>query len=694
MVSRSGLRVGIDIGGTFTDVVLVDDRTGAISVSKVLTTPANPAIAVAEAFSMATLMGGVGATDVTRVVHGTTLVTNAVVERKGARTALVTTAGFRDTLEIATENRYDMYDLEIEKPRPLVPRRLREEVRERMYADGRVAEPLDVESVRATAERLRAAGVEAVAVCLLNSYRSGEHERRVAELLAELLPGVPVALSSEVSPEIREYHRSVTTVVNAYVMPLVDRYVEELGRRLGESGFRGEVFLMLSNGGICTAETARRFPVRLIESGPAAGALAAAYIGARAGFPDLLSFDMGGTTAKACFIERARPLTSPGIEVAHVYRFKQGSGFPLQVRSVELIEIGAGGGSIARVDALGLVRVGPDSASSDPGPACYGLGGRHATVTDADLVLGHLDPAFFLGGKMALDLDGARRALDTDVARPLGLSTIDAAYAVYRIVNENMASAARMHAIERGKNPHAYPLIAFGGAGPVHAVGVGRILGVRRLIVPVGAGVTSAAGLLTAPFAFDFVRSYRVRLDAVDWPRVEALCDGMEAEGLDILTRAGVAREAITVQRLCAVRYVGQGTELEVALPSGPLGPAVAEPLRQTFERSYREHYNTVNADVAVEVLTWRVSVAGPAESLEVRFESSAEVRKRKGERPVYFGPAVGLLATGVYDRYALVPGDRLAGPAVIEERESTTVVDPGADITVDGHGNLIIDLR
>jgi N-methylhydantoinase A len=693
VAARAGVRVGIDIGGTFTDLVLVDDRTGAISVSKVLTTPANPAVAVTEGFSMATLTGGVGAGDITRVVHGTTLVTNAVVERKGARTGLVTTAGFRDTLEIATENRYDMYDLEIEKPRPLVPRRLREEVRERMYADGRVAEPLDAGSVRSVAARFRAAGVEAVAVCLLNSYRNGKHEREVAALLADLMPGVPVAISSEVSPEIREYHRSVTTVVNAYVMPLVDRYVEELGRRLRESGFRGEVFLMLSNGGICTAETARRFPARLIESGPAAGALAAAHIGALAGVPHLLSFDMGGTTAKACFIEHGQPLTSPGIEVARVYRFKQGSGFPLQVRSVELIEIGAGGGSTARVDALGMLRVGPDSAGSDPGPACYGLGGRRATVTDADLVLGHLDPAFFLGGKMALDLAGARRALDEDVGRPLGLSTLDAAHAVFRIVNENMASAARMHAIERGKNPQAYPLIAFGGAGPVHAVGVARILGVRRVIVPLGAGVTSAAGLLTAPFAFDFVRSHRARLDAVDWRRVETLFQAMQAEGLAILARAGVARHAITVQRLGAVRYVGQGTELEIALPAGALGPATAAPLREAFERMYREHYNTVNADVPVEVLTWRVSIAGPTEALTIRFEAAAGAQK-KGARPLYFGPALGVLTTAVYDRYALVPGDRLAGPAVIEERESTTVVDPDADVTVDAHGNLLIDLR
>jgi N-methylhydantoinase A len=691
-VSAPGARVGIDIGGTFTDLVVVDDRTGAITVSKILTTPQNPAIAVADGFAMATLTGGVTPDRVTRVVHGTTLVTNAVVERKGARTGLVTTAGFRDTLEIQTENRYDMYDLGLEKPGPLVPRRLRAEVRERIHADGRIAEPLDRGSVGDVAALFRDAGVEAIAVCLLNSYRNGEHERAVAELLAAMLPGVPVALSSEVSPEIREYHRSVTTVVNAYVMPLVGRYVEELQRRLRANGFGGEVFLMLSNGGICTVDTARRFPVRLIESGPAAGALVAAHVGRVAGLPDLLSFDMGGTTAKACYIEHGTPLTSPGIEVAHVYRFKQGSGFPLQVRSIELIEIGAGGGSIARVDALGLLRVGPDSAGSDPGPACYGLGGTDPTVTDADLVLGYLDRDFFLGGKMALDLDGARRAILTHVGRPLGLAVTEAAWAIHRIVNENMASAARMHAIERGKNPEAYPLFAFGGAGPVHAVGVARILGVHRVVVPMAAGVASAAGLLAAPFAFDFVRSYRGRLDDLDWSRVAALYREMVDEGLAVLRRAGVPDHAVMVRRLCAVRYVGQGTELETEFPEGVPGPASAAPLRRAFEQTYRAHYRTVNADVAVEVLTWRVIVSGPAEPFHVRFERAAGAVRRKGERTIHLG-ADGDARVPVYDRYALAPGDRLAGPAVIEERESTTVVDRRAEVTVDAHGNLVIDL-
>jgi N-methylhydantoinase A len=686
--------VGIDIGGTFTDLVLIDGRRQTVTVNKVLTTPQNPAVAVAEGFSAALPSGELVPRDVAHVVHGTTLVTNAVLERKGARTGLVTTAGFRDTLEIATENRYDMYDLQLEKPEPLVPRSLRAEVRERTLADGTRATPLDGETVRAIAAGFEGAGVEAVAVCLLHSYRDGTHERQIAEILTGLLPAVPVSLSSEVSPEIREYHRTVTTVVNAYVMPLVGRYVDELRDRLRATGFQGDVFLMLSNGGICTIDTARRFPVRLIESGPAAGALAAAHIGRRVGLPDLLSFDMGGTTAKACFIERGQPLASPAIEVAHVYRFKQGSGLPLQVRSIELIEIGAGGGSLARVDALGLLRVGPHSAGADPGPACYGLGGTRATVTDADLMLGHLDPQFFLGGKMALDPERAARAIEADVARPLGLSPIEAAHAIYRVVNENMASAARVHAIERGKNPSAYPLLAFGGAGPVHAVGVARILGTRRILVPLGAGVVSAAGLLSAPFAFDFVRSYRCRLDEIDWTRAAALCDDMTREGLDILQRSGVPRHAVAIDRRCAMRYVAQGTELEVVVPSGPLDAAMADPLRAAFEDAYRRHYHRVNAQVPVEALTWRVAVAGPRGDLDLRLEVAAGGRAQKGTRPVYFGRDTGFVTTPVYNRYALRAGDRLEGPIIIEERESTTVVDPGCAVEVDAQRNLLLALR
>ncbi|MDB5590546.1 hydantoinase/oxoprolinase family protein [Enterovirga sp.] len=684
--------VGIDIGGTFTDLVLLD-ADGKAVIGKLLTTPRNPADAVHEGFLAACAAGGVSPPEVTRIVHGTTLVTNAVLERKGVRTALVTTEGFRDTLEIATEHRYDMYDLEIERPEPLVPRKLRYEVPERIYSDGTVARPLDPSCLPALADALREAGVEAVAVTLINAYENGEHERLLAKELSRLLPGIPISISSEVNPEIREYHRSVTTAVNAYVLPVVAEYVSQLAGRLRETGFGGDVFLMLSNGGICTVDTARRFPVRLIESGPAAGALMAAQIGARAGFPDLLSFDMGGTTAKACYIEGGAPLVSPTIEVAHVYRFKAGSGLPLQLRSFELIEIGAGGGSIARVDDLGLVRIGPDSAGSDPGPVCYGRGGTLPTVTDADLMLGYLSPGFFLGGRMSLDVARATEAMDRHIAQPLGLSAIESAHAVHRLVNENMASAARVHAIARGKNPSAYPLLAFGGAGPVHAVGVARILGVPKVIVPMGAGVASAAGLLMAPFAFDFVRSYRAPLATVDWARVSRLFEEMETEARGIMKAAGLADEAVALRRLCAMRYVGQGSELEIELDQ-PLAEAGVPAIRRSFEASYLAHFGTVVPDVEAEVLTWRLEIAGPSHTIEINLPKQEAGSELKGERAVYFGPKTGWITTPVYNRYAFKAGATFEGPAIIEERESTTVVDPGATIDVDERLNLIVTLK
>lgn len=683
--------IGIDIGGTFTDLVLVDDA-GRVVVGKLLTTPKNPADGVHEGFLAACHVGGTITSDVTRVVHGTTLVTNAVLERKGARTALITTEGFRDTLEIATEHRYDMYDLKIERPAPLVPRDLRFEVRERIYSDGQIATALCVSQLPTIANALREAGVEAVAISLINAYENGEHECQLAKMLAEELPNVPIAVSSEVNPEIREYHRSVTTAVNAYVLPTVSKYMRDLAERLRQTGFRGDVFLMLSNGGICTVDTARRFPVRLIESGPAAGALMAAQIGGQAGFPDLLSFDMGGTTAKACYIENGAPLVSPTLEVAHVYRFKAGSGIPLQLRSFELIEIGAGGGSIARLDDLGLVRVGPDSAGSSPGPVCYGRGGTQPTVTDADLLLGYLSPAFFLGGRMNLDPDSAFATIESNIAKKLSLSPIESAYAIHRLVNENMASAARVHAIARGKNPAAYPLLAFGGAGPVHAVGVARILGVAKVIVPMGAGVASAAGLLMAPFAFDFVRSYRASLETIDWERTQRLYAEMESEGYEIMRRAGLGDEKVAIRRICAMRYVGQGSELEVEL-TGQLDETGVPAVKASFEALYVAHFGAVVPNVPLEILTWRLSVTGPSNAFEMNLPANEEGDPRKGERLVYFGPKAGWVETPVYTRYALQPGARFEGPAVVEERESTTVVDPDATVDVDSRQNLIVRL-
>ena len=701
-------RIGVDIGGTFTDLVLVDEETGAVRVGKLLTTPKEPAQAVEQGIVALLHESGGAAASVTGVIHGTTLATNAIIERKGARTGLLTTAGFRDAVEIGREGRYDMYDLFIDPPAPLVPRHLRLEVRERILADGSVLVPLDQSSARSAVEALLAHDVEAIAISLLHAYRNPSHERALADLVARMAGTVPVSCSSDVVPEIREFERTSTTVANVYVMPLMGRYLDDLERKLHNLGIGGKLYIMLSSGGIATPETAKRVPIRLVESGPAAGALAAARLARQAGEARMLSFDMGGTTAKACVIDRGEPLVAREFEVARADRFKRGSGLPIRVPVIELIEIGAGGGSVARIDRLGLLKVGPDSAGADPGPACYALGGQEPTVTDADLVLGYLDPEFFLGGRMRLDVEAARRAIEARVARPLGLSLTDAAWGIHRVVNENMAAAARIHGIERGKDLRAYPLFAFGGAGPVHAWQVGRILKVPRVLVPFGAGAISAYGLLVAPLAFDFVRTAPQRLEGADWEHMTALFASMEAEGRQVLREAGIAERDIRIRRTAEMRYVGQGHEVEVDVPSGPLAPASVDALTARFERAYRALYSRTPLGVSIEALNWRVVVSGPEPRISIDSGATtatassglgeaghpAGTPRVKKTRPAYFPETSGYVETPVYDRYTLEPGARFAGPAIIEERESTTVVGPGTEITVDARRMLRIEPR
>ncbi len=648
---------------------------------------------------MVGILGDAGgrAADVRSVIHGTTLATNALIERKGARTGLLTTRGFRDAIEIGREGRYDMYDLFIDQPAALVPRHLRLEVGERLMADGSVRTPLDESSARDAIARLREAGVEAVAVCLLHAYRNSVHERALAALCEEMLPGVPVSRSSEVVPEIREYERTSTTCANVYVMPLMSRYLDDLERKLQDLGIPGRFYVMLSAGGVATVETAKRVPIRLVESGPAAGALAAARMARELGEPRLLSFDMGGTTAKACVIDGGQPLLAREFEVARADRFKKGSGLPIRVPCIELIEIGAGGGSLARLDRMGLLKVGPDSAGADPGPACYAQGGTTPTVTDADLLLGYLDPGFFLGGRMRLDPEAARRAVEDKIAKPMGLSLTDAAWGIHRVVNENMAAAARVHGIERGRDLRAYPLFAFGGAGPVHAWHVGRILKVPRVLVPFGAGAMSAYGLLAAPLAFDFVRTAPQRVDAGDWAQVNGLFADMEAEGRKILRGAAVPDGEVRIRRAAEMRYAGQGHEVEVEMPAGPLGAGSLPAITAGFETAYRALYSRTPMGVPIEALNWRVVVSGPAPTISVSGATRdggapAAAPRPKGARKAYFPEARGYLDTPVYDRYALGPGAVLAGPAIIEERESTTVAGPGARVTVDNRLTLIME--
>src|SRR5919107_693693 len=686
-------RVGVDIGGTFTDLVLIDDETGRRSVGKVLSTPEDPSEGVET--GLVELLGqeGIQAWQLGTIVHGTTLVTNALIERRGPRTALLTTEGFRDALAIGTEHRYDMYDVFIEKPEPLVPRSLRYGVRERSLDDGSVMLDLDEEQVRSVVAKLRERDVRAVAVSFLHSFRNPAHERRVGEILAEEAPGISVSLSSEVAPEIREYERTSTTVANVYTRPLVEGYLTSLEDRLRRLGFGGSLYIMLSNGGTASVETACQFPVRLLESGPAAGALAAAFYGRATDFSEVLSFDMGGTTAKACLIEGGEPLGSNEFEVARVYRFKKGSGLPVKVSVIEMIEIGAGGGSIASIGPLGLPKVGPRSAGSDPGPACYGRGGEEPTVTDADLTLGYLDPDFFLGGKMRLDRDAALRALEK-IARPLGLDAVAAAWGIHQVVNENMANAARVHAIERGKDPRAYPLFAFGGAGPVHAYRVARSLGVPGFIAPLGAGATSAFGFLCAPPSFDFVRSLYGRLYDLDWTEINRVLKEMEEEGRSLLRSSGVAYEEVGVRRLCEMRYVGQGHEVTIELPDGSLGPEDANGLTDRYREEYKRLYGREGPDVPLETITWRLEVSSPRPAIQLDGKGGGEgdpADARKGEREIYLPEEEGFLAVPVYDRYCLGPGAGFEGPAVVEERESTVVIGPGSRAEIDGARNLIV---
>ena len=685
------LRLGADIGGTFTDFALADGEGRIVAIGKRPTTPERPDDAVVAGAAELLARAGVPGRDVSAVVHGATLFTNALIERKGARTALVTTRGFRDAVEIGREHRYDMYDLRMERPEPLAPRRLRFEATERVLADGTVRAPLDEAEARALARRL-AGEVEAVAVCFLHSYAFPAHERRMGEILAEEAPGLEVTLSHEVAPEIREFDRATTALANVYVKRIAARYLARLEARLrDELGVAAPLHVMQSNGGLVEVADAARLPIRLVESGPAGGALAAAGAGAGLGLPELMSLDMGGTTAKACLIENGAPLVATGFEVDRRYKFKKGSGLPVRISAVDMIEIGAGGGSLARVDRLGRLKVGPESAGAEPGPACYGQGGRGATVTDADLILGRLDPGFFLGGEMRLDAAAARAALERDVAGPLGLSVEDAAHAVSRVADEAMAAAARLHAVERGRDVSRFALFAFGGAGPVHAFGVARILRCPRVVYPPAAGVLSAAGFLAAPTAFDFVAPIRATLAGCDWAALAEVVAGMAERGRAVLARAGAPVAAL---RLTAdMRWRGQGHELAVAVPGDPLAlsPATAGPLRAAFEAAYRAQYGQTPPQAEPEATAWRLVVEGPRPAL--RFAAAARGGEAlKGRRRLR--TAEGVAEVPVFDRYALRPGAALDGPAIVEERESAVVIDGPARIHAHETGALIVETR
>ena len=685
-------RIGFDIGGTFTDFILLDEQRAEIRLHKCLTTPDDPSVGALAGLAEIVAAAGLELSDIGDIVHGTTLVTNALIERRGAKLGLITTQGFRDILEMGTEQRYDIYDLFLQYPDPLVPRRRRLEVPERMDRDGNPVTALDLDAVRASARQLAADGVEAIAVCFLHAYRNPAHERAAGEAIRALFPDIAVSLSSDVVAELWEYQRLVTTCANAFVQPLMDRYVRRLERELWQRGFRGALYLMHSAGGLVSPETARAFPIRLLESGPAGGGLATAFFGKMAGKPDVISFDMGGTTAKACLIEDGRAATAAEMEAARVHRFKKGSGLPIKAPVIDMIEIGAGGGSIASIDEVGLLRVGPHSAGADPGPACYGRGGTQPTVTDANLLLGYYDPGFFLGGRMALDREAAARALET-VGAPLGLDAVGAAWGIHRVVTESMAAAARIHIVEKGRDPRRYAMVGFGGAGPAHAAGVARALGVSEVLIPPASGAASALGFLAAPLSFEQVRSHPIRLDAAN---VAATIDAVLAE-LVAATRAklaasGVAEADIVVERSADMRLFGQLHEINVALPDGAITEAAMPAIKAAFATAYAARYTSVYDGVAIQMVSLRVRCRGKLPALTLSQAGLAGGGAAlKGRRPAWFGD--GFVDTPVYDRYALATGAAIEGPAIIEEREATTIIAPGDRMTVDATGTMRIQV-
>lgn len=684
-------RLAVDIGGTFTDIVLLDGVSGSVQVEKILTTPAAPLDAVRSGIIGLLARTGVRPEEIVApIVHATTLITNALIEGKTGRAALVTTRGFADTLLVRDEHRYDMYDLQIEFPDPPVPRDLTFEVNERTTAKGVVVRAPSSGDLDVLVAQLRDSVVEAVAVCFINSYVNPTNERSVADHLRQEL-GLPVCVSAEISPQIREYPRMITAACNAATMPVIGPYLDELRKWLASEGFGGSVLMMLSNGGVVSAEEAAQAPIRLVESGPAAGALAARWYARRLGEERLLAFDMGGTTAKATLIEKFEPDLVNTFEVARMYRFKKGSGFPVSVPSVDLVEIGAGGGSLARVDQFGLLKVGPESAGAEPGPACYGQGGTAPAVTDADLLLGLLDADAFLGGAMPLDTSLAEEST-ARVAEGLEMTTVQAAAGIHEVVNQNMAAAARMHGVERGVDLRGVTILAFGGAGPVHACGVADLLESDRVIFPVNASVLSAFGTLVSPVRIDLARSMPRSLEGLNEAERDGLLGELRDEGRRVLMAAGVDEDSVVFSYGVDARYEGQGNEITIWVDKGADWTVSMAEVQTMFEEEYRRIFGLAIPDVSIEVVTWRLAASAELPEVEPSLIAGGEVPDGGSVvgRPVVFERGSLPVDTPVYRRDRLVPGTRFDGPAVVEERETTSVIRPGWSVEVAHDGSLI----
>ena len=685
-------RLAVDIGGTFTDIVLEDGS--ARHTTKILTTPEAPEQAVIDGIARLLVQAGRQPAEVGLVLHGTTLATNALIERKGARTAFLTTAGFRDILEMGYEKRFAQYDLRARRPAPLVPRPLRFEAVERVAATGEVVTPLDATSVRRAAAAMAEAKVEAVAIGFLHAYTRADHEIAAAEILAEALPGVTICRSSEVCPEMREYERFSTTTANAYVRPLMAGYLGRLATRLRELGIAAPVFLMMSGGGLTTLEQATRLPIRLVESGPAGGAILAADIARAHGLDRVMAFDMGGTTAKICLIEDGTPDRARLFEIAREYRDMKGSGLPVRVPVIEMVEIGAGGGSIARIDAMARITVGPDSAGADPGPVAYGRGGREPTVTDANLCLGKIDAAAFAGGRMTLDQPAAEAALAHRIGAPLGLTEHWPAAGIAEIVDETMANAARVHAIERGKEPAEFTMIAFGGGAPLHAARLAEKLGLTRVIVPVNAGVGSAVGFLRAPISYQVVQSRRSTLAPEEAPAMAELLAAM-AEEAEAVVRAGAGAAPMTLTASVDLRYRGQGHELPIPLTTLALSAEDMPNLRAAFEAQYQRIYGLTMPTAEIESVSWSVNATtDPDASPRIVPAEVTRPITPSGSRPAYDAARRGLVDHALIDRSNLVPGDRITGPAIIAEDETSTIVPSTFAARIAAGGAIVLDRR
>ena len=690
-------RLGCDIGGTFTDFVLLNDKTGEIKTGKCLTTPQDPSDAVEEGIRAleATTPDFVGKLD--ELIHGTTLVINSIIERKGAKTGLITTKGFKDVLEIGREIRYAPYDIFAEFPEPLIPRRLRVEVDERIRSDGSVLKALDPEDVKKAVSTLLGMGVESIAVCLLNSFENPAHEQKILEIIEKEAPEISTSISYHVLPQIKEYERTSTTVTNAYVKPLTGRYLSKLAGRLASIGFKGKLFIMLSSVGVTSVETAAEFPVRIIESGPTAAVIAGQYYGKHFNIPEMFCFDMGGTTAKSCLIQKGVAGVVPTFEVGRVQRFMKGSGLTIQVPVVDLMEIGAGGGSIAKISKLGTLQVGPESAGAVPGPICYGRGGMEPCVTDADLLLGYLDENYFLGGEMKLDKESAKKGVEEKIAEPLGVSYIQAVWGIHDLINETMAAAAKTHIAEKGGNPKIVTISAFGGAGPVHAYGLAKKLGSPRMLIPPNAGVGSAMGFFTAPRAFDLLRSHKVSLSASNFQEIETIFKRLETDAGKILMKEA-ADDVIRYERSLDMRFVGQGSEVNVSIQSGDFNRLKKEEVRRLFDDIYEKLYGRTYPESEVEFINFKVRASLPERLLQLpKLERKPEHdvnSAAKGQRHAYSPIARDFIPFTVYDRYKLCPGDTFNGPAIIEEKESTLIVGEDAHVSTDNYGFLWVDLK